>query len=146
MSLRSCNDIAILQFVATNRAVLDLEGFVAALDAHRKAKGCSWKRVAVESGVSASSITRMTQGRRPDVDTLASLALWASLDVNRYFLRSDSRATKWERATTEPLSEISSLVRSDARLTPRAAATLDEIIKVTYQQLSHSSNEEEEDL
>ncbi len=127
--------------MASNRAELNLGPFVAALDAHRRAKAFSWKQVAAQSGVSPSSITRMTQGRRPDVDTLASLAIWASLDVNQFFLRRDLQQEKWTRSDIEPLAEISSLVRSDHRLSPQAAATLDEIIKASYQQLARPIDE-----
>ena len=40
----------------------DLGKFHAALNAQREAKGLNWKEVAEESGVSASTLTRMSQG------------------------------------------------------------------------------------
>jgi transcriptional regulator with XRE-family HTH domain len=54
----------------------DNEGFFAALDAHRLAKRLTWKQVAEQSEVSASTLTRMAQGKRPDVDGLAALLKW----------------------------------------------------------------------
>ena len=50
----------------------DADGFYAALDAERRSRRYTWKRVADESRVSASTLTRMAQGRRPDVDSLAA--------------------------------------------------------------------------
>jgi transcriptional regulator with XRE-family HTH domain len=58
--------------------------FQAALDIIRQSRGLDWKRVAAEAGVSASTLTRMKQGKRPDVDTLYALASWARLDLNAY--------------------------------------------------------------
>ena len=45
----------------------DAEGFYAALDAIRLGREISWKKVAENAKVSASTLTRMGQGKRPDV-------------------------------------------------------------------------------
>ncbi len=51
----------------------DSDAFYAALDGVRRARDLNWKEVAAQSGVSASTLTRMAQGKRPDVDGLAAL-------------------------------------------------------------------------
>ena len=56
------------------RARFDGDAFYAALDGERLARQCTWKRVAEESGISASTLTRDSQGKRPDVDGLAALS------------------------------------------------------------------------
>jgi transcriptional regulator with XRE-family HTH domain len=48
----------------------DTAAFYDALDSVRQARRLNWKQVAGDSGVSASTLTRMAQGRRPDVDGL----------------------------------------------------------------------------
>jgi transcriptional regulator with XRE-family HTH domain len=121
--------------VRRNRAKFDLERFLATLDAQRQAKGFTWKQVAAESGVSASSISRMSQGKRPDVETLASLSLWAGINANEYF-KAPTPTPMWSQQTVEPLSLISSIIRSDQRLSAEAADALDNIVQVTYRQLS----------
>ena len=107
----------------------DSGGFYQALDAARRAKNLNWKQVAAESGVSASTLTRMAQGRRPDVDGLAALASWSGLRADDY-VRSDT-----ERPEPEPLAMISTYLRSDKNLTAEAAAALDEVVKATYERL-----------
>jgi transcriptional regulator with XRE-family HTH domain len=107
----------------------DAPGFYQALDATRQARRLTWKDVAQASGVSASSLTRMAQGRRPDVDSLAALATWAVLDTDR-FLRHNKA-----KAQPETLAVISSHLRSDRHLTPEAATALDSLIKATYERL-----------
>ena len=107
----------------------DSEGFYEALDAVRQAKKQNWKQVGAESGVSASTLTRMAQGKRPDVDGLAALAAWSGLNADDY-VRSVS-----ERPEPQPLALITTYLRSDKNLSPEAATALDAIIKVTYERL-----------
>ena len=107
----------------------DSSGFYEALDATRRARRLNWKEVAAQSGVSASTLTRMAQGRRPDVDGLAALVSWSGLKSDD-FVRSDTR-----QGESEPLAMISTYLRSDKNLTPEAAAALDEVVKATYDRL-----------
>lgn len=107
----------------------DNEGFYTALNRTRLARNLNWKQVAAQSGVSASTLTRMAQGRRPDVDGLAALATWAKLSTDDYV-----RSTADEGAP-EPLAMISTYLRSDKNLTAEAAAALDEVVKATYERL-----------
>lgn len=114
----------------SRRGWFDLEGFYAALDAARRAKDLNWKQVASASGVSASTLTRMSQGKRPDVDGLAALAAWSGLDTDDFV-----RTEIGERPEPEPLAMISTYLRGDKNLSPEAAAALEAVIKVTYDQL-----------
>jgi transcriptional regulator with XRE-family HTH domain len=107
----------------------DAEAFYRALDAARIARRLNWKQVAAESGVSASTLTRMAQGKRPDVDGLAALAAWSGLRTDE-FVRSVEA-----RPEPEPLATISTYLRSDKNLSTEAAAALDELIKATYERL-----------
>lgn len=107
----------------------DASAFYEALDSARQARKLNWKQVAASSGVSASTLTRMAQGRRPDVDSLAALAAWSGLSTDE-FVRSDEA-----RPEPEPLAKITTYLRSDKNLSPEAARALDELIKVTYSRL-----------
>ena len=100
-----------------------------ALDAVRRARGLNWKQVAAETGVSASTLTRMAQGRRPDVNGLAALTAWSGLRADDY-IRSENQPPQ-----PEPLAMISTYLRSDRNLTPEAAAALDAVVKATYDKL-----------
>ena len=103
--------------------------FYEALDGARMARTMTWKQVAGESGVSASTLTRMAQGKRPDVDGLAALVAWSGLDADDY-LRSHGT-----RPEPESLAKISTYLRSDKNLSPEAATALDELVKATYERL-----------
>jgi len=107
----------------------DATGFYEALDAVRGAKEMSWRDVAAAAGVSASTLTRMAQGKRPDVDSLAALCTWSGLRAD-HFVKTDRKPP-----AVEPLAAISTLLRSDRNLSKESAARLSEIIKVSYKQL-----------
>lgn len=111
-------------------ARFDGGAFFAALDTERQARQCTWKQVAEECGISASTLTRMAQGRHPDVNGLAALATWSGLDVNR-FLRSPSVGEE-----PEPLAVISSCLHSDPRLSEQAAVALDQMVKAAYRSMT----------
>ncbi len=113
----------------TKSGWFDCEAFYAALDAVRQARKLNWKQVAAESGVSASTLTRMAQGKRPDVDGLAALGAWSGLDVDDYVRTPD------ERPAPEPLAMISTALRNDRHLSAEAATALEEMIKATYERL-----------
>jgi len=108
-------------------ATFDAQAFHAALDSQRLALGMTWKEVAEESGVSASTLTRMSQGKRPDVDGLAALAKWSGLHVEM-FIRSPDRA----RGKAESLAQITALLRADKSLSMESAAAIEQILKAAY--------------
>ena len=107
----------------------DASAFYEALDAQRLSQGLNWKQVAQASGVSASTLTRMAQGKRPDVDSLAALAAWSGLNADK-FIRSDET-----RPEPDSLAMITTYLRSDRNLSKEAAIALEELIKATYARL-----------
>lgn len=111
----------------------DAQGFYEALDSTRQAKKMTWKDIAVASGVSASTLTRMAQGKRPDVDSLAALVTWSGLGTDQFVL------TDTHKADVEPLAMISTYLRGDRNLTPDSAAALSEIVKAAYEQMRNRS-------
>ena len=117
------------QSKASGKRRFDAEAFYSALDAERRSRRQTWKLVAKEARVSASTLTRMSQGRRPDVDSMAALIAWSGLSADM-FVR-DARATPGPSS----LSLISSSLKSDPQLTPEAAEALDELMKVTYERM-----------
>ena len=105
----------------------DFEAFYSALDSVRQSKRLTWRQVAREAGVSVSSLTRMAQGSRPDIDTVASLATWAALDASSFFPHPTEQ---------QPLAMAAAYLHRDPMLTPAAAAALEQVLRATYMQLS----------
>jgi transcriptional regulator with XRE-family HTH domain len=111
------------------RGTFDAAGFFSAVDAVRLDRQMNWKQVAAESGVSASTLTRLAQGKRPDVDSLAALVDWSGLRVDDYVKRVH------EERDVPTLAMISTYLRSDRNLSDEAAIALDEVVKATYERL-----------
>ncbi|MEU6339816.1 helix-turn-helix domain-containing protein [Streptomyces sp. NPDC046977] len=108
----------------------DAPAFHAALDRTRQERGLLWKHVADQAGVSASTLTRLAQGRRPDVDGLAALVSWAHLSADDFVRRQEAA----EDAGT--LAKVATHLRGDRNLTPEAAEALEALITVAYKQLA----------
>lgn len=111
----------------------DAEGFYQALDAVRRSRGLQWKQVSDESGVGAWTFTRLAQGKRPDVDTLAALAAWSRLNLADYIISEQE-----ERPSVDTLAIISTAISRDPNLDEQSKKAMDDIIKVTYERMRKS--------
>ena len=103
----------------------DNEKFYAALDAQRRGRGLTWKQVAEQSGVSASTLTRMAQGKRPDVDGLAALLSWGGLQA-------DSFMDAVTATPADPLTQMTILVRGDQRLSSENKTMIEGVLRAVY--------------
>jgi transcriptional regulator with XRE-family HTH domain len=107
----------------------DSDAFYAALNAVRLSRQMTWKDVAEEAGVAASTLTRMGQGSKPDVNGLAALLKWSHLKAET-FIRGTSGKKK-----IEPLAEITALLRADPQLSKPSAKLIEDIVVTTYNKL-----------
>ena len=110
---------------------VDVQALYAALDSKRKAHGTSWREVARELGISPSTFSRMAQGRRPDVDTFATLLRWLGMPAES-FMRS---TRKKPAAEQEPVAMVSSYLRSARNIDADDAEALEEIFRAAYKRL-----------
>lgn len=117
----------------SRRGAFNAEAFYKALDLQRASLGVTWKDVSARAGVSASTLTRMKQGKRPDVDSMAALAAWAGLDLDDYVVGDD-------RGTAESLPRISALLRADPNLSATSVTAIEEMLRATYEALRSDAN------
>ena len=110
----------------------DVAALHAALDSERRSRRLTWKEeVAAESGVSASTLTRLSQGRQPDVNSLAALTSWLGMSADQFM--GGERIEQFGSAS--PLAQISSILHRDPHLNPEGSAALEELIRATYSRL-----------
>lgn len=112
------------------KGTFDAEAFYRALDSQRESRKITWKKVAEEAEVSASTLTRMAQHKRPDVDSMAKLANWSGLSVDDFIGRE-----KTAPVNADPLTQITVYLRADPKLQPKNAEALEAIIKAAYTNL-----------
>jgi len=106
----------------------DAARFYQSLDTTRAARRLNWKQVAEKSGVSASTLTRLAQGKRPDVDSIAALVSWSGLSADDF--------VGGRKAHPEPLSQITSLLNADSRLSSESRDAMIGMVTAAYQRMA----------
>lgn len=81
-----------------------------------------------ETGVNASTLTRIGQGADPDVDGLAALLAWANLKAEMFIPGSTDEEA-------EPIAKITALLRADPHLSKKHAELIEDIVVTTYNRL-----------
>ena len=109
----------------------DVSALHAALDSERRSRRLAWKEVAEESGISASTLTRLSQGRQPDVNSLAALVRWLGMSADHFI---GCRSSE-EFGAASPLAQISTIIHRDPNLNDDAATALEELVRATYARL-----------
>lgn len=104
----------------------DARGFYEALSATVASRNVSWKLVGEATGVSQTTLSRMSSERVPDAASLAALSAWAGLNPGDF--------VDVPRGETEPLAMVSKLFRSDPRLDTKSAQALEAIVRAAYEQ------------
>lgn len=105
---------------------LDVDALYVTLDSERRQRGLSWRQLAQEAGVGPSTLSRMAQGNRPDVDSFAALVHWLGLPAEQFMRHSGPEP---ERQATAPAQAVASLLRADKNLDPDSAAAIDDILR-----------------
>jgi transcriptional regulator with XRE-family HTH domain len=109
----------------------DAERFFKDVDQRRRDRELSWRQLGRNLGVSASTFSRMSQGKRPDVDTFLTLLAWLEAPADAYIDGVDRPAT-----SADTMTQVLMALRADASLAPDAADALEEIVRVAYRRLS----------
>jgi transcriptional regulator with XRE-family HTH domain len=107
----------------------DGDAFYRALETVVTNRSKNWKQVAKETGISASTLTRMAHGRRPDAASLAALSAWAGINP------SDFVRANYKTESPEALASITTLLHSDPNLDAQSAKAVDAIVRTAYELL-----------
>ncbi len=104
----------------------------------------SWRDVARETGVSAATLSRLAQGKRPDVDGFAALVAWLGLSADD-FLR-PGRPPQLDRTRTDSSAPaaISAYLRARRELDPQVVAMLEDVIASAHEHLRTDDQPPEE--
>lgn len=103
---------------------VDVKALHAALDAARTEKKLSWRQLAKEIGVSASTISRMANGDKPDVTAFAAMTTWLRMPAETFYV------TPAQEAGGEPelVASLVPLLRARRDLSKADVAYLEEVI------------------
>jgi transcriptional regulator with XRE-family HTH domain len=116
---------------------LDVGALYAALDQRRQSKKLSWRQAATAAGVSPSTLTRLGQGKRPDVTSFAALLKWLGIPAEHFLT-----GVKTSRGKEQDfLTVVSVHLRARKELSPRSAEALEDIIRAAYNNLRERDSE-----
>lgn len=112
----------------------------------REEKGLSLRDVAQETGVSASTLSRIENGAgKPDADNIARLTVWLDMPIERVMHHGNRSPGDPKPVVYYPHESTPEVVeahlRADRHLTPETAKALSELFRVAYAQFSRTSGE-----
>jgi transcriptional regulator with XRE-family HTH domain len=111
------------------QTTVDVVALHAALDAAREGRGWSWRQLARELGLSASTMSRLANGQKPDVDAFAAMVAWLKTDANRFILTKAERQRRAEREEPDLVAELAPLLRARRDLNDKDVAYLQDLIR-----------------
>jgi transcriptional regulator with XRE-family HTH domain len=110
------------------RTTVDVRALYAALDAARKQKGLSWRQLAKEIGVSPSTMTRMGNDQKPEVNAFAAMVRWLNLPAEDFMVHADQPAEQSQREEPELVAQLAPLLRARKDLDADDVRYLEELI------------------
>jgi len=108
---------------------VNIDALYAAMNATRIERGMSWRQVAGELGVSPSTLTRMAQAKRPDVDAFAAMIAWVKLPAERFMI------TPSDPEPGDPMAEVIAILHGHPRLDARETRVLENVLSAAYRSL-----------
>ncbi|MBE7516609.1 MAG: helix-turn-helix transcriptional regulator [Chloracidobacterium sp.] len=126
-----------------NESLLSTLELGKAIKRHRETHKLSLRDAADQTGVSASTLSRIENGTgRPDADNIARLSQWLNMPVDRIMKPvSESGVEPVVYYPHEATPEIvEAHLRADPKLSAETAEALAELFRVAYQQFSRSDN------
>ena len=126
-----------------NKTGINTAELGSAVRRRREQQGLSLRDVAEETGVSASTLSRIENGTgKPDADNIARLAAWLDMPIERVMHGGHGSASDPKPVVYYPHESTPEIVeahlRADRQLSPETAKALSELFRVAYKQFSHS--------
>lgn len=109
----------------------------------REQQNLSLRDVADQTGVSASTLSRIENGTgKPDADNIARLASWLDMPIERVMHHGQRNASDPKPVVYYPHESTPEIVeahlRADRQLSPETAKALSELFRVAYKQFSQA--------
>ena len=114
-----------------NRSQFNFPGFYKALSATVEARNTTWKTVSEQTGISQTTLSRMSKGRQPDAESLTALSAWSGLNPVDFMTGPKRRR--------EPIAMVSKLLREDPNLDSAGVDALEAIIKAAYDRFKQAA-------
>ncbi|MER6667412.1 helix-turn-helix transcriptional regulator [Amycolatopsis japonica] len=108
-------------------ASIDVIALYGALDAAREGRELSWRQLAKLLDVSPSTMSRLANGKNPDVEAFATMVRWLDVPAEKFMIDDE----ELQRRAAEPpdlVAELAPLLRARPDLEPEDVEHLEELI------------------
>lgn len=102
---------------------VDVKSLHAALDHAREEKKLSWRQLASELNVSASTLSRMANGLKPDVSAFATMTTWLRMPAESFY-----RVSPTTDEEPELIAQLAPLLRARRDLNDKDVEYLEDLI------------------
>lgn len=118
--------------------IVDVRALHAALDAARVERNLSWRQLAKELGVAASTLSRMANGFRPDVSAFAVMTTWLRMPAESFYRRAEPTDAEQE---PELVAQLAPLLRARRDLQADDVQYLEQLIGAAVQRFRAERSE-----
>ncbi|MFF0793895.1 helix-turn-helix domain-containing protein [Streptomyces spiralis] len=118
------------------RTRVNVSALYAALDAARTKKEISWRQLAAEVGVSPSTMTRMANGNRPDVDAFLALVQWLGIPAETFMVDPEEGSQEDRAEEPELMAQLAPLLRARSDLGADDVTYLEEVISAAMRRFA----------
>lgn len=115
---------------------LDRDALYSALDFARATRGLTWEQVAEDTGVPASSLSRLKDGHGLSGDNLLNLLRWSGVDARPFLINGEQGLLSKEDQYTATILSIHEVLAADVNLTLEQSNTLAEVVRLVYAQMT----------
>ncbi len=111
---------------------LDVSALHAALDAERRAQGLSWRQLAQEVAISPSTLSRLANGHRPDVDAFAALIQWLGVPAEQFMTTKGANRDQHE---PDLVAQVAPRLRARKDLSEKDVEYLEDLIRAAVRHI-----------
>jgi transcriptional regulator with XRE-family HTH domain len=104
---------------------VDVRSLHSALDRARESRGLSWRQLAKEVGVSASTISRMANDLKPDVTAFAAMTSWLKMPAEDFYV---GGSTETDNEQPDLVAQLVPLLRARKDLSSNDIKYLEDVI------------------
>jgi transcriptional regulator with XRE-family HTH domain len=108
-------------------ASIDVIALHGALDAERESKGLSWRQLAKLLDVSPSTLSRLANGKNPDVEAFATMVRWLDVPAEEFMI-DDEELKRRETELPDLVAQLAPLLRGRPDLEKEDVKHLEELI------------------
>jgi transcriptional regulator with XRE-family HTH domain len=116
--------------ILLSMAKISADRLYIALNAARIERAASWRALAQEIGVSASLLSRISNGQKPDADGFATIVSWLGIPAEQFIDDENARTE-----SPDVLVQLAPLLRAQKDLDENDVKYLEQVIAATLERV-----------